>query len=113
MLDDIESDPYLKDIIERNFEVAAQCMLDIANRIIAELEGEKPIDYFTAILILGDLGVLPKDFAKKIAPIAGFRNILVHQYMDLDWNKIYDFLGELSDFYNFIKYIEKWMLSRN
>lgn len=83
-LDAIEREPYLKDIIERNLEVAAQCVLDIANKIIAEAESEKPTDYFTAILILGNLNILPESFAKKLAPVAGFRNILVHQYLDLD-----------------------------
>ena len=109
-LSQIENDTYLKDIIERNFEVAAQCVLDISNRIISEMEGEKPTDYFTAILILGDLKVIPENFAKQFAPIAGFRNILVHQYLDLDWVKLYNYLNNLSDFYKFIEYVEKWRL---
>ncbi len=106
---DIDNEPYLKDIIERNFEVAAQCIIDIANRIISEMEGEKPTDYLTAILIIGDLKVLPVPFAKHIAPLAGLRNILVHQYLDVDWNIIYDYLHNLSDFYQFVEYIETWM----
>ena len=34
-LEEIQDDPYLQDVIERNFEVAAQSCIDIANRIIA------------------------------------------------------------------------------
>ncbi|HPQ05458.1 MAG TPA: DUF86 domain-containing protein [Methanothermobacter sp.] len=30
------------------------------------------------IEILGEIGILPRDFADKFAPAAGFRNILVH-----------------------------------
>ena len=33
--DDFEQDSYLRDIVERNLEVAAQCCIDIANRVIA------------------------------------------------------------------------------
>jgi len=108
-LSEIQGDLYFKDIIERNFEVAAQCVLDISNRVIALAEGEKPIDYFTAILILGDLGILPKDFAQKLAPIAGFRNILVHLYLEVDWNIVYQQLHQLSDLYKFIEYIQHWL----
>ena len=32
--DEFASDPYLKDIVERNLEVAAQACIDISNRII-------------------------------------------------------------------------------
>jgi uncharacterized protein YutE (UPF0331/DUF86 family) len=31
---DFAADPYLRDIVERNLEIAAQCCLDIAHRII-------------------------------------------------------------------------------
>lgn len=111
-LDEIEADLYLKDIIERNLEVAAQCVLDISSRIISEMEGERPTDYFTSIQILGDLQVLPKTFARKLAPLAGLRNLLVHQYLELNWNQMLEHLKNLSDFYQFIEYIQKWQLNR-
>lgn len=112
-IEDIDTEPYLKDIIERNFEVAAQCILDISNRVIADMQGERPTDYFTGILILGDYNVLPKAFAKKLAPVAGLRNILVHQYLDLDWHRMLNHLNNLSDLYKFIDYIEQWQRNRN
>lgn len=111
-LDEIEGDLYLKDIIERNLEVAAQCVLDISSRVISEMEGDRPMDYFTSIQILGDLQVLPKTFASKLAPLAGLRNLLVHQYLELNWKQIREHLKNLSDFYQFIEYIQKWQLIR-
>ncbi len=50
-----------------------------------------------------------KTFARKLAPVAGFRNIIVHQYLDFDWNLIYQYLNDLSNFYKFIEYIEIWI----
>ena len=52
-------DPYLQDIIERNLEVSAQSVIDIANRIISIEELEKPRDYHEAIIQLGKAGILP------------------------------------------------------
>jgi uncharacterized protein YutE (UPF0331/DUF86 family) len=37
-------------------------------------------------------GVLPSTFAEHLAPIAGFRNILVHEYLVVDPAKLYDIL---------------------
>ncbi len=55
---EFEGDPYLRDIVERNLEIAAQCCLDIAHRIISLERARKPVDYYDAILRLGELEVL-------------------------------------------------------
>jgi uncharacterized protein YutE (UPF0331/DUF86 family) len=47
---------------------------------------EKPRDAYGAIEMLGKVGVLPRELAEGLAPIAGFRNILVHEYPEIDWN---------------------------
>jgi len=82
---DFDQAPYLRDIVERNLEVAIQCCIDISHRIIAIEQALKPNDYYEAILRMGELGVLPPDFARQLAPITGFRNILIHEYLNVDW----------------------------
>jgi uncharacterized protein YutE (UPF0331/DUF86 family) len=66
----------------------------------------KPADYYEAFLILGEAGILSMDFARKIAPLAGFRNILVHEYLRLDWELVFENLhrmAELEEFYDSIR----------
>ena len=107
--EEILQDPYLQDIIERNLEVSAQSVIDIANRIISIEDLEKPQDYYDAIMRLGEAGIIPLKFAQKLAPIAGFRNILVHDYLDIDWDEVYNNLHQLQDLTNFMTQIKKWM----
>jgi uncharacterized protein YutE (UPF0331/DUF86 family) len=38
------------------------------------------------------MGVLPSEFAAHLAPIAGFRNILVHEYLAVDPQRLYEYL---------------------
>lgn len=83
-LDQFLADTYLRDIVERNMEIAAQCCIDISNRIISLQDAPRPRNSYESLLRMGELGVLSVDFAKHIAPIAGFRNILVHEYLDID-----------------------------
>jgi uncharacterized protein YutE (UPF0331/DUF86 family) len=60
--------------------------------------------------MLGDVGALPSQFAEEIKPIAGFRNILVHGYMDIDERKVFENLRRgLKDFPRFAGYITSWM----
>jgi len=108
---DFEADPYLRDIVERNLEVAAQCCIDICHRIINLENARKPLDYYEAFIILSEIGVLPIDFAKRIAPLAGLRNILVHEYLGIDWNHVYRNLQNIQNLVDFSEYIRAWLLA--
>lgn len=108
-LEEFYADPYLKDIVERNLEVAAQCCIDICNRIIAIENLRKPVDYYEAFLILGEAEILELEFAKKMAPLAGFRNILVHEYLKLDWELVFDNLKGIVDLEQFRSKIRSWL----
>ena len=110
--EELLADTYLQDIVERNFQVLAQAIIDIANRIISLEDLEKPRDYYEAILRLGHGGIIPANFAKKLAPLAGFRNILVHDYLELDWDEVYENLQSLDDIHAFLAMIKTWLSDR-
>ncbi len=109
---DFDQDPYLRDIVERNLEMAAQCCIDISHRIISLEGAQKPVDYYDAILRMGELGVLPAGFARHLAPLAGFRNILVHEYLAIDWDEVYRALHRLEDLEQFANLARQWLVHR-
>ncbi len=94
------------DLAERNLQIGIQCLLDIGNHIIAERGFQLPESNEDIFRILGKHGVIPKDFASKIEGMAGFRNILVHDYLEIDPKKVYqNLLNALKDFDEFARYI--------
>jgi len=95
--------------VERNLEVAAQCVLDISHRLISLAAAPSPRDYYEAILRLGELGALPPEFARRLAPLAGFRNILVHEYLQVDWDKVYKNLQQVDDLARFSDLVRQWL----
>jgi uncharacterized protein YutE (UPF0331/DUF86 family) len=95
--------------VERNLEIAAQCCIDISHRIISLEKAQKPRDYYEAIIRMGELAVLPADFARELAPIAGFRNILVHEYLTVDWDEVYRHLQDLDDILTFAGFVRDWL----
>lgn len=98
------------DLAERNLQIAIQCLLDIGNHIIAE-EGFKPPDRNEDIFkILGEEGIIPISFASRIEGMASFRNILVHDYLEIDIQKVYHHLTNyLEDFREFARHIIKYI----
>lgn len=106
---DFDGSADLRDVAERNLEVAAQCCLDMANRIISESGARKPTDYRASITALAEIGVLPAEFARRLAPLAGFRNILVHEYAEIDWDLVYRNLQRVEDLREFARHVARWM----
>jgi len=58
---------------------------------------------------MSELGVLDSEFARRFAPVAGFRNILVHEYLGLNWDHVYENLKGLDDFLDFAEAVRQWM----
>jgi uncharacterized protein YutE (UPF0331/DUF86 family) len=81
--EEVKKDATLLHTAERLVQLLVDTMIDINIHIL--LSKEKTYDKTqSTFLLLGEMGVLPEEFAKKIAPIVGFRNILVHRYEVLD-----------------------------
>lgn len=99
-----------QDITERNFQVAIQTCIDIANYIIAGENLIAPDEEENVFVILGKKGILPKELVRKVKGMVSFRNILVHNYLYIDPVQVYDLLqNRLSDFNNFAKAIVKYL----
>lgn len=103
--------------IPRNFYFAERVMerligaaIDINMHIASDMGKGTPKDYFHSFLILGELKILPAAFAKKIAPSTSLRNILVHEYKNLEEKKFRLALKEaIADYGRYAKYIEAFL----
>lgn len=79
-----------KVLAERYLERVIGRMIDINYHLITESGHRPPSDYFQSFLKLADIGILSHDFAEKIAPCAGLRNRIVHEYDEIDHKKVYE-----------------------
>ncbi len=108
--DELKSDHTLRGAVERYFQLTAECVIDICEIIISQLKMRKPEEYRQAIEILGENDVLPGAFASHLAPIAGFRNVLVHEYAEVDVDEVYNHLQtDLDDMDRFGRYISDFL----
>ncbi|OGM19508.1 hypothetical protein A2955_02535 [Candidatus Woesebacteria bacterium RIFCSPLOWO2_01_FULL_37_19] len=96
---------------ERLLQTAIQACIDISNHIIASLGLKKPKeDTAETFRILYKEGILPEDFAKTMVSITGYRNVLVHGYLDVDKEETYKNINfHLDDLAQFAKYIEEFL----
>ena len=95
-------DPDLHHLAERYLHLATESALDIANHLIADAGFEAPETYRDAFAILVRHGALDPQLGARLQSWAGFRNILVHAYLNIDhgivWDTIIRDLGDLREF---------------
>lgn len=97
-------------LAERYLHLSVECIIDIANILIASLGWRKPEDNAAAMLILSEKGVVSQNFAQTLCAMVRFRNILVHIYLNIDRNKVYDVLqNNLSDFDRFANSVRQFL----
>lgn len=97
-------------VIEHGLQLCIQIVLDIGSYILAE-EGIVVDEYGDVFAELAKLTVLPAEFARDISGMAGFRNILVHEYARVNKAKVAEVLNRrLGNFREFARYIIKYQI---
>ncbi|MBU4251567.1 MAG: DUF86 domain-containing protein [Candidatus Omnitrophica bacterium] len=104
--EEYKKDPDIQAIVERKLETAIQACIDIGNHIVSQQNFGSPSDYGEIFTILAQKGVISDKEAEKLIKMAGFRNIIIHEYRDILIEKVYDiFQNRLGDFYEFAEAI--------
>ncbi len=64
------------------------------------------------ILKLSELNIIDTELATSIAEVARLRNILAHQYLDIRWEYLKNFIDEKVEYvYKFLKTVSDFVNS--
>lgn len=81
---DLEHDLERRLAIERALSQVVDLAVKINAHTVTSCEGDAPADYHTSFTAAGEHGVIDAALAARLAPSAGLRNRLVHEYEDID-----------------------------
>ena len=89
------SQPFEKDFLKQdaiaiNLQRAAEQAIDLANHVIRRRKLGLPKDSRESFDLLLKAGILSDELTSKLKGMVGFRNILVHEYQDMDLNIMKD-----------------------
>ena len=91
--------PAIHDLAERYLHLAMEAAIDLANHWIADRALRTPESNRDTFSVLEESGEIDAALAERLRGWAGFRNILVHQYANIDhriaYRAIQDDLGDL------------------
>ena len=102
---------YERKAAERLLQEGIEAALDVNAHLIAELGAEVPDDYYGGFWSSGSSVSCPEELALSLAPSAGLRNRLVHEYESLDDAKVLASIGALLGQYpSYVQAIESYLI---
>jgi len=82
---------------ERFLHLAIECVFDTGTHIIAASGLPRPERFADILPTLSQAAVIRRETADELSNLAGFRNILVHDYMRLNRERVHEFLNSKLD----------------
>lgn len=94
----------------RLLQISIEAMIDIGNHIIARKSLGNPEDYAGIFEILQKNNIIEDSDLEKFSKMVKFRNRLVHIYLDVNLEEVYDIINNnLDDFFLFIRRISQYI----
>jgi uncharacterized protein YutE (UPF0331/DUF86 family) len=84
-------------VVLHALQLAIQAALDLAAHLIADEGWEVPERSGEAFLILGQKKILDGELSNRLRTMASFRNLIVHEYADVNLSSVYKIWHESVD----------------
>ena len=114
-IENMSPEEYVKGVLkrkatERLLQELIEAAVDINTHIIVQTVNTVPDGYFESFIMAGEKGIISTDLAEKLAPSAGLRNRLVHEYDLLDHSLVLEAVKMAEKLYpKYIKEIETFI----
>ena len=101
--EEIQNNIDIRGAVERYLYLAVQSAIDLAEAVIAYKDFRKPATMSEAFYILNEEGFIQDKLTDKLVKMAGFRNIIAHDYEDIDYDIVCNVLQKgLNDIEGFL-----------
>jgi uncharacterized protein YutE (UPF0331/DUF86 family) len=89
--------------VEHTLQIAIQAALDVASHVVSDDRLGEPQTNRELFGLLARAGRIPQELAATLRDMAGFRNVIVHGYQEVDLGVVEDVLrNHLEDLLAFV-----------
>lgn len=96
-VDDVAASPVLIDVLENRVRKAIECMLDVCKHVVAVKKLGLPETYRDVVALLERNKLITSEVARDLTDYAGLRNLIIHRYLEVDHEKLYQAVKRLGD----------------
>lgn len=84
----LERERLTRRAVERILGQLVDLAVSVNGHAAAALLDRGPSDYRNSFRLAAEAGVVPEDLARDLAPSAGLRNVLIHEYTAIDLDRV-------------------------
>lgn len=103
------AEPTTLDAIKYRFVTAIEGASRVAHHVVVSEGWSAPDSSAAAFTELAVHRVIEADLARDLARAVGFRNVLVHEYAEVDDAKVVAMLDRLGDLSAFVATVGRWV----
>jgi len=106
-LKDIQDDKIREWALRYGLLETIQSVIDISCHLVSKYNLGNPASYSECIELLEKHSHIDKELKTKLIGMVGLRNLLIHEYVIIEVDKLYALLNDLGDFNMFAQKINK------
>ena len=95
--------------VKYRFVTALETVVSVAQHLCASEGWGPPESNAASVRLLGRHGVLDDDLARRLGSAVGFRNVLVHEYAEVDDDLVVANLDDVGDLEAFVSATAGWL----
>lgn len=95
--EDFIADKKLNGAAMFDLAIGIAIITDAGNHILSTVFQKSAEDYSDIVRLLGEVGVVPQQIINENKDMTKFRNLLIHEYADVDFKKVYAYLQKAPD----------------
>lgn len=100
-------------VVERVLSQIVELAGSINTHIVASQLGRSPGSYADSFDEVARAGVLEWDLAAALRPSAGMRNVLVHDYLEVDHGMVAEAIPlALQQYSEYVRHVARWLRDR-
>jgi uncharacterized protein YutE (UPF0331/DUF86 family) len=109
----LETDRIVRHAVERIITQLVDLAVSVNSHISAAVTSEAPATYRDSFSTAAKAGAISPELAAELAPSAGLRNILTHEYATIDTSLVAQAVPEVAAGYRqYITEVARFLLSR-
>lgn len=109
-LDRYRADLFTRKGTERLLQELIEAAIDLNTHLILQEGHQPPDDFYHGFLRLAEIGILAPELATALAPSAGLRNRLVHEYDTIVDAIVLDAVRKAQDLYpKYVAAVERYL----
>ncbi|MGF1661253.1 MAG: DUF86 domain-containing protein [Kineosporiaceae bacterium] len=109
----LESDLATRLVVERALTHVVELAAAVNSHVAATTLGRSPRDYRQSFALAAESGLVDHELGRALAPSAGLRNVVVHEYLAIDFEILAAAVPRALEGYRaYVTAVARWLLAR-